>query len=52
LRFLFISGYAEEAVVHHGVLVGNIDFLSKPFAPASLAVKVRKVLDDTQKQPA
>jgi PAS domain S-box-containing protein len=45
-RVLFLSGYADDALVHHGVLAGERAFLQKPFTPPSLARKVRSVLDD------
>ena len=45
LRVLFMSGYTDEAIVHHGVLDANVEFIQKPFTPASLAKKVREVLD-------
>ena len=45
IKVLFISGYTDNAIVHHGVLEPNIDFLQKPFSPVALAQKVRKVLD-------
>lgn len=44
LQILFISGYTDDAVVRHGVLVGTDHFLQKPFTPATLAAKVRSVL--------
>jgi PAS domain S-box-containing protein len=43
-RVLFMSGYTDEAIVHHGVLDGEAEFIGKPFTPRELAHKVRGVL--------
>jgi DNA-binding response OmpR family regulator len=45
LKTLFVSGYTEEAISHHGVLDPGIAFLQKPFPVYALACKVRELLD-------
>ena len=45
LRILFTSGYTDEAIDHHGVLISDVDFIQKPFSPATLANRVRDALN-------
>lgn len=45
LKVLFTSGYTDDAIVHHGVLQPGVAFLAKPYNPATLACKVREILD-------
>ena len=45
-RVLYMSGFTDDAVVRHGVSAQEMCFIQKPFSPASLAIKVREVLDN------
>jgi two-component system, cell cycle sensor histidine kinase and response regulator CckA len=44
MRILFMSGYTDDAIVHHGVLDPGTPFLQKPFTARGLTGKVREVL--------
>jgi len=46
LKALFMSGYTENVIAHHGVLEKGTEFIQKPFTIEALARKVRKVLDN------
>ena len=45
MRVIHMSGYAERAIVHHGVLEPGINYLAKPITASSLLAKVRQVLE-------
>jgi two-component system cell cycle sensor histidine kinase/response regulator CckA len=45
LRVMFISGYTEDVVLRHGIELGEVSFLAKPFNVAELAQAVRRALD-------
>jgi CheY-like chemotaxis protein len=45
LRVLFTTGYARNAIVHHGRLDPGVELIVKPYTYAALAAKIRAVLE-------
>jgi len=44
VRILFTSGYADDAIIRHGVLEPGARFIQKPYTPIALTRKVREAL--------
>ena len=45
IKVLYMSGYPDNTIAHHGVLEKDVEFIQKPFTREGLAGRVRKVLD-------
>jgi CheY-like chemotaxis protein len=51
MQVLYMSGYTNEAIVRHGVLDPDTQFIQKPFSPAGLGHKVRAAIDGARLPP-
>ena len=45
LKVLYVSGFTEDTISHHGQLAPGVEFLQKPFTADALTRRVREVLD-------
>jgi signal transduction histidine kinase len=45
IKVLFTTGYARNAIVHHGRLDPGVALLTKPFSYSELASRIREILD-------
>jgi PAS domain S-box-containing protein len=52
IKVIYMSGYADDAILRHGTLAPGTHFIGKPFSAADLTKKVREVLDSGIANPA
>jgi len=45
LKVLYMSGYTDNVIAHHGVLKEGVQFIQKPFSVLGLATRVREILE-------
>ncbi len=50
IKVLYVSGYTNNAIVHHGVPDSDVAFPQKPFTNDILARRVREVLDSVKRE--
>jgi len=46
VHFLFMSGYPEDVIAHHGVLEEGVPFVGKPFTEQALVQQLQNVIDE------
>lgn len=45
IKIIFMSGYTDDVIAHHGVLDPEVNFIQKPITPSKLAQALKDVLD-------
>ena len=46
IKVIFMSGYTENIITHHGVLDKGINYISKPITPVALTQKIKSALNE------
>ena len=46
LEVLYMSGYTDNVIAHHGVLDEGVQFIQKPFTLKNLSERIRTILDN------
>ena len=44
MEVIFMSGYTDDVIAHHGVLEEGVNFIQKPITCSRLGQKLREVL--------
>ncbi len=44
IKVLYMSGYSDNTVLHHGMVTSDMEFIAKPFTQDKLLEKIRQVL--------
>lgn len=52
LKVLYVSGYSDNDIGHHGVLNAEVELLEKPFSPLTLAQKIREMMSEPTPEAA
>ncbi|GAB6145352.1 response regulator [Desulfocicer niacini] len=45
IKVIYMSGYTDEVIAHHGIMDEGVHFIQKPFSVNDLSAKLREVLD-------
>jgi len=47
LKVLYMSGYTDNAIVHHGILDAGVPFIQKPFSRTELGKMIKEIFGHT-----